>query len=340
MWFWMEDRYGSEISELDLERLTEGTFRIKNTGNGVLTWAVSLTGTDWLSLGDKKSGNLQSGATATITLTVNRSLLTEGDNRTTVNIRTNAGDKQLPVKAYRLQLSDVLPEMVYVEGGTFMMGATEEQGSEAEAKEKPVHEVTLDNFYIGKYEITQLQWEFVMGTTVKEQRDKANTSWSLYGVGDDYPMYYVSWNEAVEFCEELSRRTGKTYRLPTEAEWEYAARGGQHADNTKYAGSNSIDAVAWYNSIQTHPVGKKQPNGLGVYDMSGNVWEWCSDWYNKDYYSGSPSVNPQGPTSGSSSVNRGGCWSSSAVSCRVSCRDNDVPDNRGYYLGFRIVLEL
>ena len=338
MGFRMEDRYGSEISELDLERLTEGSFRIKNTGNGVLTWAVSLAGTDWLSLGDKRSGSLQAGATATITLTVNRSLLTEGDNQTTVNIRTNAGDKQLPVKAYRLQLSDALPEMVYVEGGTFMMGATEEQGSDAWEWEKPAHEVTLDNFYIGKYEITQLQWEFVMGTTVKEQH---NISFAPPGVGDDYPMYYVSWNEAVAFCEKLSQLTGKTYRLPTEAEWEYAARGGLHADSTKYAGSNTIGNVAWYknNSSNTHPVGQKQPNGLGVYDMSGNVREWCSDWIGENYYSSSPAVNPQGPSSGSSRVFRGGNWRNSADECRVSMRTGSSPNGYNIDIGFRIVLE-
>ena len=220
--------------------------------------------------------------------------------------------------------------MVYVEGGTFMMGATEEQGDDAWDSEKPVHSVTLDGFYIGKFEVTQAQWAAVMGTTVSQQRDTAAeyygqdpSDWSLYGVGDNYPMYYVSWEEAQSFCEKLSAQTGKKYRLPTEAEWEYAARGGNNADGTKYAGSGNLDEVAWYrvnsdgengNVYGTHPVGTKRPNGLGIYDMSGNVWEWCQDWYGS--YGSSSAVNPQGPSSGSYRV-RGGCWASYARLCRV-----------------------
>ena len=240
--------------------------------------------------------------------------------------------------------------MVYVDGGTFMMGATEEQGTDALEREKPVHSVTLDGFYIGKYEVTQGQWKAVMGTTVAQQRDKGNPAWGLCGEGDNYPMYYVSWEEAIAFCEKLSELTGKTYRLPTEAEWEYAARGGQQADGTKYAGGNTIADVAWYydnsyalgeghSDFGTHPVGQKQPNGLGLYDMSGNVWEWCSDWYDSDYYSGSSAVNPQGPSSGSGRVCRGGSWSNSAQYCRVSYRDGGTPGSRSGNLGFRVVCE-
>ena len=216
------------------------------------------------------------------------------------------------------------------------MGATSEQGDDADNDEKPVHEVTLDGFYIGKYEVTQAQWKAVMGTTIEQQRDKAAAS-KLYGVGDNSPMYYVSWNEAVQFCQKLSEMTGKKYRLPTEAEWEYAARGGQHADGTKYAGSNTIGDVAWYdgNSYgKTHPVGQKKANGLGIYDMSGNVGEWCSDWYSEDYYSRSSSVNPQGPLSGSYRVWRGGDLGN-AVMNRVSFRSGIIPDYRGG-LGFRV----
>ena len=338
----LEDKNGAEISELNMERATKGSFKIKNTGTGKLTWEVLSAEADWLTLGDTKSGELLPDITETIDVTVDASLLTEGDNQTTVKIRTNAGDKQLQIRAYRLQLSDVLPEMVYVEGGTFMMGGTEEQGDDASDKEKPVHEVTLDNFSIGKYEITQAQWEFIMGTTVAEQRDKANPSFDLAGVGDDYPIYYISWNEAVAFCAELSRRTGKTYRLPTEAEWEYAARGGQHADNMKYAGSNMVGEVAWYDGNsgeQTHPTGMKKPNGLGLYDMSGNVYEWCSDWYGKVYYSSSPSVNPQGPSSGTVRVLRGGNFVHDASTCRVSHRSSDAPDKRFRNIGLRVILE-
>ncbi len=336
----LEDRNGDEISELDLGRLTEGSFKIRNTGSGKLTWEIQTVEAEWLTLGDKKSGSLQPGSAETVDMTIDPSLLVEGDNRATLNIRTNAGDRQLQIKAYRLQFSDAIPETVYVEGGTFMMGATEEQGLDVEEHERPVHEVTLDGFHIGKYEITQKQWEAVMGTTVEEQRDKVSPTLDLVGVGDDHPIYYVSWNEAVEFCEKLSRMTGKTYRLPTEAEWEYAARGGQHADGTKYAGSNTLGDVAWYSNNSSdgiHPVGQKQPNGLELYDMSGNVWEWCSDWYGE--YSSSAEVNPQGPASGSTRIFRGGAWSTTQM-CRVSYRNANRPVIRTTYLGFRVVLEL
>ncbi|MBD5391990.1 hypothetical protein HDR65_00370, partial [bacterium] len=148
----LEDKNGAEISELDMEHATSGSFKIKNSGTGKLTWEILPVEVDWLTLGNKQSGALQPGISETIDVTIDPSLLTEGDNQTTVNVRTNAGDKQLQIKAYRLQLSEILPEMVYVEGGTFMMGGTEEQGSDVEeVYEKPVHEVTLDNFYIGKY---------------------------------------------------------------------------------------------------------------------------------------------------------------------------------------------
>ena len=338
----LEDKNGAEISELDMEHATSGSFKIKNSGTGKLTWEILPVEADWLTLGNKQSGDLQPGISETIDVTIDPSLLTEGDNQTTVNVRTNAGDKQLQIKAYRPKLSDFLPEMVYVEGGTFMMGGTEEQGDDASDNEKPVHEVTLSNFYIGKYEITQAQWEFIMETTVAQQRDKANPSSALPGVGDDYPMYYVSWEDAVEFCEKLSQRTGKTYRLPTEAEWEYAARGGQHADGTKYAGSNTLGDVAWHSGNsweKTHPVGQKQPNGLGLYDMSGNVYERCWDRYGD--YGSSAESNPQGPTSGSARVRRGGSFYGDNTSefCRVSYRSSGTPTERYSNVGFRIVLE-
>ena len=234
--------------------------------------------------------------------------------------------------------------MVYVDGGAFMMGATEEQGDDYDVDELLVHNVTLDGFYIGKFEVTQAQWEAVMGTALSDIITE--NAWPLYGVGDDYPMYYVNWNDATAFCGKLSELTGKAYRLPTEAEWEYAARGGQQADGTKYAGSDSIDEVAWYggkeNEDASHPVGQKTPNALGLYDMSGNVWEWCSDWY-KSYYGSSPSVNPQGPSSGDRvlpyRVFRGGGWNYYAKGCRVSNRSGGMSNYRGYILGFRVVCE-
>lgn len=242
-------------------------------------------------------------------------------------------------------------QMVYVEGGTFMMGATEEQGDDASEDEKPVHKVTLDDFYIGKFEVTQSQWEAVMGTTLEQQRgieysDYSPEVWPFLGVGATYPMYFVSWEEAQAFCVKLGEMTDKTYRLPTEAEWEYAARGGNRADGTKYAGNNDIDEVAWYDENScisvysdwgTHPVGQKKPNGLGLCDMSGNVWEWCSDWY--DSYNSSPVVNPQGPSSGTERMARGGCWEEWEYDCRVSSRTPIFPNFFSYRVGFRIVCE-
>ena len=229
-------------------------------------------------------------------------------------------------------------KMVWVEGGEFMMGCTSEQEN-CGYDEKNVRRVTIDGFYIGMLEVTQSQWEKVMGTSVYQQRDKANTSWPMYGTGADYPMYYVSWEEATEFCRLLSNKTGKTYTLPTEAQWEYAARGGNKADGTKYAGSNMIDAVAWYtdnSGSTTHPCGSKRANALGIYDMSGNVWEWCKDWYSSSYASYDTN-NPTGPSSGSDRVSRGCSWNYSATCCRVANRNYNSPGGRNGSLGFRVV---
>ena len=242
-------------------------------------------------------------------------------------------------------------EMVFVQGGTFTMGATEEQGSDYDSDELPTYQVTLSDFYIGKYEVTQQLWEYVMkysGTCADGSTMSAYASnvWlgempsSTYGLGPDYPAYYVSWEDIVNiFIPRLNKITGKTFRLPTEAEWEYAARGGNKSKGYKYSGSNTIGDVAWYrinSSTMTHPVGTKAPNELGLYDMSGNVREWCSDWYG--WYSSSAQSNPTGPSSGSYRVDRGGCRSNSAEFCRVSSRSNDFPDERGFgNLGFRLV---
>ena len=228
-------------------------------------------------------------------------------------------------------------KMVYVEGGSYDMGCTGEQGSSCDSDEQTVRYVTVSDFYIGQFEITQAQWQAVMGTSIYQQQSKAGGS-STYGTGNDYPMYYVSWEEAKEFCRRLSQQTGKTYRLPTEAEWEYAARGGKKTQNSKYSGGFSIDYVGWYTDNsggKTHAVGTKAANELGIYDMSGNVWEWCEDWYG-DYRS-YDTDNPKGATSGSYRVNRGGSWFSSAECCRVSYRDYNSPGYRNYNLGFRVV---
>lgn len=229
-------------------------------------------------------------------------------------------------------------KMIWVEGGDFLMGCTSEQGN-CESDEQNVRRVTVDGFYIGMLEVTQSQWEKVVGTSISQQRNKKGSDYSLKGVGPDYPMYYVSWDEAMEFCRLLSNKTGRTYTLPTEAQWEYAARGGNKNEGAKYAGSNMIDAVAWYdsNSANTaHIVGSKRANALGIYDMSGNVWEWCKDWY-ADSYVSYDTNNPVGPSSGSYRVNRGGGWLSNASGCRVANRNYSSPGNRYYDLGFRVV---
>ena len=218
-------------------------------------------------------------------------------------------------------------EMVYVEGGSFDMGATYEQGSDADSDEKPVHSVTLDGYYIGKCEVTQELWEAVMGS---------NPS---YFKGAQNPVEKVSWNDCLEFISMLNRLTGRTFRLPTEAEWEYAARGGNQSLHYKYSGSNNIDEVAWYDNNSgstTHEVGTKSPNELGIYDMSGNVYEWCSDWYGG--YSAGAQTNPQGPSSGSRRVLRGGGWFFNARGCRVSLRFYYGPSVSNYSGGLRLVL--
>ncbi|GHT84308.1 hypothetical protein FACS18947_1580 [Bacteroidia bacterium] len=247
------------------------------------------------------------------------------------------GNTQTTVKSPATTRHPAEPEMVTVQGGTFWMGCSNEQGSDCESDERPLHSVTLSDFSIAKYEVTQKQWQLIMGTTVRQQRDKANTSWAIYGEGDNYPMYYVSWEETQEFISRLNAATGKTYRLPTEAEWEYAARGGNKSQGYKYSGSHSANAVAWYheNSGSTnHPVGTKLPNELGIYDMSGSVWEWCFDWYGA--YPASPQTNPKGATSGSSRVIRGGSWFNFALYVRVPARSGISPGFRDYNLGFRL----
>ena len=232
--------------------------------------------------------------------------------------------------------------MAYVEGGTFKMEATSEQGKDAKDDEKPVREVKLNSYYIGKYEVTQSQWEKVMGTTLEEQLALSDFSErGIVGEGSDYPMYYVSWQDAKAFCDSLSKRTGKKYVLPTEAMWEYAARGGNKSKHYKYSGSNSLGDVAWYekNSKQkTHRVGTKRANELGICDMSGNVWEWCSDWYAS--YDENDTDNPQGPAREADRVARGGDWGNDARCYRVSYRGSVNPDYRGHNLGFRVAVLL
>ena len=216
--------------------------------------------------------------------------------------------------------------MIGVQGGTFTMGATREQGGDAWDSEKPAHRVTLSSFSIGQTEVTQELWEAVMGSNPSDRK------------GPKRPVEQVSWNDCQEFVTKLNALTGQHFRLPTEAEWEYAARGGSKSQGYKYSGSNNIGDVAWYDGNSgrtTHDVATKQPNELGIFDMSGNVYEWCQDWYGS--YSSSPSSNPTGSASSSNRVRRGGGWSSFAGSCRVADRWRCF-DDRGFYLGFRLAL--
>jgi len=250
---------------------------------------------------------------------------------------------------------------VRVQGGTFQMGST------AGGNETPVHTVTVKSFSIGKYEVTQKEWYEVMGMTIRQQRDMVDSSRSLCGEGDNYPMYFVNWYEAVEYCNRRSIKEGLTpayrgsgdnitcdwdangYRLPTEAEWEYAARGGNGSPgNYTYAGSNNVDAVAWYSGNNgsrgsadygAKPVGKKAANGLGLHDMSGNILEWCWDWYAG--YPNRSETDPRGwvnpPATVIYRVMRGGSWYTSASDARATGRWHRIPSDTDSTFGFRVV---
>ena len=215
--------------------------------------------------------------------------------------------------------------MVAVEGGTFTMGATSEQGSDAFSNEKPTHSVTLSSYYIGQTEVTQKLWQAVMGSNPSNFK------------GDLRPVEKVSWNDCQEFVDRLNSLTGERFKLPTEAQWEYAARGGRKSSGYKYAGSNDLGSVAWYSGnsgSQTHNVATKQPNELGIYDMSGNVEEWCRDRNGK--YSSDSQQNPSGSNSGILRVYRGGNWH--VPKCRVSERSGSAPAERFGDRGLRLAL--
>ena len=227
--------------------------------------------------------------------------------------------------------------MIYIEAGTFTMGATAEQTG-AGSDETPAHQVTITkDYYMGETEVTQALWYAVMG-----QKPTADGSaWSdTKGLGDNYPAYLISWNDCQEFISKLNQLTGLTFRLPTEAEWEYAARGGHKATlQTQYSGSNTIDDVAWYysnSSSSTHEVAGKAANVLGLYDMSGNVYEWCNDWYGS--YSSGAQTDPTGPSGGALRVLRGGSWFRDATGCRVAYRYGISVSSRYYYNGMRLAL--
>ncbi len=222
-------------------------------------------------------------------------------------------------------LSQLSPEMVFVRGGKFLMGSN--LGGE---DERPVHEVFLNDFYIGKFEVTQAQWKWIM--------DQDTNKRYFEGCGN-CPVERVNWYNVVEFIEKLNQKMQLNYRLPTEAEWEYAAKGGHLSRKFKFSGSNSVEKVAWKDGNSgnmTHPVGMKRPNELDIFDMSGNVFEWCSDWYSPDYYQVNHSVDPTGPEVGTSRVIRGGSWFFDHSGLRVTDRESGNPGFRYGYVGFRL----
>jgi len=236
---------------------------------------------------------------------------------------------KLKPKAFDFLTNIVYIKMLPVKGDKFYMGCTSEQGSDCFNKERPAHIVTVSDFLIGKYPVTQKQWTQVMGNNPSKFK------------GDNLPVETVSWNDAQAFINKLNSTTKKGYRLPTEAEWEYAARGGIESAGLKYAGNNNINDVAWHDENSgetTHPVGAKRPNELGIYDMSGNVWEWVEDRYGE--YSNAAQTNPTGPSSGSTRVNRGGSWEGDAIYCRTSNRSDNTPKSRYNSLGFRLARTL
>lgn len=220
--------------------------------------------------------------------------------------------------------------MIRVEGGTFLMGATREQGDDAQDEEKPAHEVTLSSYYIGETEVTMALWNAIMEPVNSRYNDA------------EHPVHKISWIDCQKFIRKLNAMTGKRFRLPTEAEWEFAARGGNKSKGYKYSGGNNSKSVGWTKENNKEygikHVKQKKANELGLYDMSGNVWEWCQDW--KGSYGSSSQTNPTGPATGSYRVYRGGCWNYSAGICRVALRSSFAPGIRDSHLGLRLALQL
>ncbi|MCP5006294.1 MAG: SUMF1/EgtB/PvdO family nonheme iron enzyme [Planctomycetes bacterium] len=249
-------------------------------------------------------------------------LFVDAENKQKEKMRRTSESKQQKVEA----TSETEDGMVFVKGGCFEMGDIFDTGA---SDEKPVHTVCIGDFYLGKTEVTQKQW-----------KDVAGSNPSKFQCGD-CPVERVSWNNAQDFIKRLNEKTGMNYRLPTEAEWEYAARSGGWKE--QWAGTNDEEKIAeytWYGYTangRTHAVAGKKPNAIGLYDMMGNVWEWCSDWYDKEYYETSPSKNPQGPSEGISRVIRGGGWRSKDKGLRTTDRNSFIPTSKKFSTtGFRL----
>ena len=307
------DGYESEEGMVKLKPTAPSNLQITLSKEVVSTNQISQTTLPQLAQTQQPVAQTQSVSSTA-------SLSTSSTSLNAVGSSTSGSVITIPVR------DGISIEMVKVEAGSFNMGATPEMQAPYEV-EKPVHRVTLtNNYYIGKYEVTQALWKIVMGSNPSNSK------------GDNLPVENVSWNNCQKFISKLNKLTGKSFRLPTEAEWEYAARGGNKSRGYQYSGSNTIGDVAWYDGnsgSKTHAVGTKQPNELGAFDMTGNVWEWCQDWFNR--YSSSPQTNPIGAVSGSCRVYRGGSCCYSGY-CRCSCRFDGTPDFRNGDLGLRLVL--
>jgi formylglycine-generating enzyme required for sulfatase activity len=283
---------------------------------------INLLGNYKLSLINKNVGQI-------VTIETNSFPLENGATYSLLVDNANLAEIVVSFSELFIKVNNVEFEMVRVEGDKFMMGASS-QNSDADDDERPAHEVTLNTFYIGKYEVTQELWQAVMGNNPSPD----------YFKGEKLPVVYVDWEkDCKDFIRELNRLTNMNFRLPTEAEWEYAARGGKKSNGFEYAGSNNIDTVAWYDGNSggfLHPVGQNQPNELGLYDMSGNIFEWCQDLNGN--YSSKAQTNPTGPSSGYYRIIRGGCWISGMGGCRSSFRAHSEPTRRDQITGLRLVL--
>ena len=271
---------------------------------------------------NKKSVMISEGQTASISGTLSSNTASSSNGyASSSSVSSGSNVISIPVR------NGITIEMVKVEAGTFMMGATSEMQNPYD-DEKPVHQVTLTNdYYMGKYEVTQALWQAVTGKNPSKFK------------GDNLPVERVSWNDCQVFIRNLNNMTGRKFRLPTEAEWEYAARGGKKSRGYQYSGSSNISDVAWFDDIngnKKHPVGTKQANELGLYDMSGNVWEWCQDRYGS--YSSLFQKNPTGAIMGVYRVFRGGRWGANERIGRTSCRSYCTPDFSYFNLGLRLAL--
>ncbi len=322
-----------QVGEVERVDITSGSGQYEVTSSNTDVTKVALQGTlpQQVLIKGYKVG------TAVITVTD-----TQTGQTATISVTVTDNDPEPQTQTFTV--NGVSFKMVAVEGGTFTMGATAEQGSDANDREKPAHQVTLSGYSIGQTEVTQELWQAVMGSNPSYFQTSTNAN---YGDNLQRPVEFVIWNDCQTFITKLNQLTGKNFRLPTEAEWEYAARGGNRSQGYKYAGSDNIDDVAWYwDNIPsqssgtvdygTQTVATKSPNELGLYDMSGNVEEWCQDWYGG--YGSDAQTNPTGPTSGGLRVLRGGSWHDSARRCRVSGRSNSAPAFTDCNLGLRLAL--